>query len=102
MKIHLNEKQETILFSILSEGKHKSYGGTNLEWLKKHEVELTDEEKSLCKERDAVWENGDVGVHKGKCKDDTIVYFSYTHRAWNMDTTIKKGIKTFEFIKSTS
>lgn len=90
----------------LSEGKHKEYGG--LQWLKDHQVPLTDEEKAYFKKHDVLYfPYGDIPlIHKGKAKDekDGEVYFAWTHRAWNSKPCSQKSaaVKMAKFIESTA
>jgi len=85
----------------INESRSKSYGG--LDWLKKNEISLSDEEKAYFKKHGLTWDNGDLIIHKGKSKDDdSEVYFAWTHRAWGVKPTKSEAIKMGKFIKSTS
>lgn len=91
--------------TFMNEGRHKNYGG--LDYLKKHTVPLTDDEKEYFKKNKVTWnrkENGEIVVKKAKAKDekDGEVYFAYTHRAWGVKPTKKEAVKMGKFIESTS
>jgi hypothetical protein len=89
--------------TVLNEGRNKSYGG--LEWLKKHQIEMTPEEKEYFKSKGLTWPHlKELVIHKGKAKDekDGEVYFAYTHRAWGAKPTKSEAVKMGKFIMSTS
>lgn len=83
--------------------KGKRYGG--LDWLKEHEIPLTDEEISYFREKEVTWDKtktGEVVVKKAKDEKDGEVYFAFTHRAWNVGKTKTEAVKLGKFIESTS
>jgi hypothetical protein len=69
-----------------------------------NKVSLTDEEKAIVKERDAVWQNGDMAVWKSvHPKTGKVTYVTHTHRAYQATPTLKGAISKFHsFIKSTA
>ena len=77
--------------------------------LEKNKVPLTDEERVLVMEREAIWNHGPNGeatpaVWKSvdKKTGDT-TYITNTHRAWNKAPTLKGAINRYHrFIKSTA
>src|SRR4051812_18763339 len=80
--------------------------GPKLDVLKKHEVQLTPEERKQGFDAGATWHmNGDKeatsGVHKAEV-DGKTWYFCFTHRAYQCKSTLKASIADFDFIESTS
>jgi hypothetical protein len=92
--------------SLLKESRNKSYGG--LEWLKNHQVELSEEEKKYFEKHGVLyWDgSGNKLIHKAtaKNKEDGEVYFSYTHRAWQCCEVHQKAkaVENAKFIITTS
>jgi hypothetical protein len=104
VKIIITESQ---LNAIVNEGRLKDFGG--LEWLRKHQVEMTDKEKEYFSRHKVLYWDGKEGlklVRKAKAKDseDGEVFFSYTHRAWCSCPSTQKAtaVKQAKFIKTTS
>lgn len=80
--------------------------------MKKHRVELTPEERKQCMDAKAVW-HFNIGrdgkrkptpaVWKAVLPDGTVWFNTNTHRAWNVASTLKGGIRRYhDFIKSTA
>lgn len=76
---------------------------TKLKVYNKKRVEMTPEEKKLCRDKKAVWNNGDLAVFKAVDKDGDTAYITHTHRALSVKPTLKGAIERFHnFIKSTA
>lgn len=86
--------------SIFESG--KQYGG--LDYLKDHQIDLTEEEKKYFKDKGLTWEDGSQVIHKAHAKDekDGDVYFAWTHRAWQVGKTKTEAVKLGKFIMTTS
>lgn len=81
--------------------------GTEFEKYKKHKVPLTDEERKICFDRKAVWNNGpnrsEIPAVWKSVIDGKPTYITNTHRAWRKSNTLKGAIKEFhDFIKGTA
>jgi len=86
--------------AALNETKKKS----KFDKLEDNKVELTDEEKAIVKERDAMWSKDWYAVWKSvDPKTDEVTYITHTHRAYNTAPTLKGAIGRYhDFIKGTS
>ena len=86
---------------------NKVEASPKMDTLKKNKVSLTDEERDLVMERDAVWHHGKDGapspaVWKSQVGDQTW-YVTNTHRAYQAKKTLKGAIKVYhDFIKGTA
>lgn len=80
----------------------KQYGG--LDYLKDHQIDLTEEEKKYFKDKGLTLEDGSQVIHKARAKDekDGDVYFAWTHRAWQVGKTKTEAVKLGKFIMTTS
>ena len=80
--------------------------------MKKHRVRLTPEERKQCMDAGAVWNfNVSRDGKKKKCPavwkavlpDGTVWFNTNTHRAWNVASTLRGGIRRYHrFIKGTA
>ena len=76
--------------------------------LKENRMPLTEEERKIVMDKEAVWHHGLHGektpaVWKSKNSKGEIIYITNTHRAWNQAPTLLGAIGRYhKFIKGTA
>ncbi len=86
-----------VIRNLLTEAKRSP----EMDTLKKHKKQLSDEEKELVRERGATWSDGSIGIWKSEV-NGKMWYVSATHRAYSAKPTLRGAISAFDFIQSTS
>jgi hypothetical protein len=101
MKINIKSLIKECIQEILNESK-----GPKLATLKKNQVKLSNDERSLVMKQNAVWHHGPNGEKSAAIKKSVVNgktwFWCNTHRAYQVKPTLKGAIKAFEFIKTTS
>lgn len=95
------ESKVMLMSEVINEAK------SEMEKLKANKKPLTDEERQLVMDREAIWHhgpNGEATPAVWKSVDgDKVTYVTNTHRAMNTATTVKGAIKCYhDFIKGTA